>query len=572
MNIQPTPFETWQQPPGQDELRLIPIGGHGEFGMNALVVHTARTLILVDCGQLFPSEDQPGIDSVIPDFAYLEPFAEHLNAVLLTHGHEDHVGALPYLLERWPVPVYGTRLTLGILKHKLTEHEIKGVELREVKDFDRLPIGDGEIEAEWIPVTHSIPDACALALHTPMGVVLNSGDYKLDPTPLDGRLTGIKRLKELGKKGVRLMLADSTNVITPGKAPSEAVCREGFEAAFQRTSGRLVVATFSSQIHRIQTLLDLAYDNNRKIVLVGRSLERNVQLSRELGLLRLPDELIEARDAHYFKPEQILVICTGAQGEPLSGLARMVRGEVKGLRLEEGDRLVISARVIPGNEVSVARILDDAARLGVETYSRDLGPVHATGHAYQDDAVELMGMVRPTCMVPAHGTYRNLRAHGLLAKTLGWPKDKIFLLDGGRCLQLFQDGRERMAGSVPVGKCFVDQGVSHWVDARVIHDRLILQEEGIVVATLLVDPETLELVDEPKIVSRGFVVLSDDESYGELLRRTARQAYEEAPMEIRRDPELCIELLRQALRRIIRKTTQTRPLVVPLVIEAPKEG
>jgi len=538
--------------------------------MNSMVVHTAKSLFLVDCGQLFPSDDQPGIDSIVPDFAYLEPFADRVDAVLLTHGHEDHLGALPYFLERWPVPVYGTAFTLGLLESKLREFELRDKKLLHVvADFQRISIGCGEIEAEWIPVTHSIPDACAIALHTPQGVVVHTGDFKLDATPVDGRLTGLARLKELGDAGVTALLSDSTNVIQTGSTPSEARCWEGLRDAFQKTKGKLFVATFSSNIHRIQILLNLAYEEGRKVVLLGRSMERNISVARELGKLKLPDDLfIDAKDASLFKPSQILVICTGTQGEDMSGLARVLRGEVKGLKMVDGDRLVLSSRGIPGNEVSISRMLDDAARLGAETTAEGLRTVHATGHGYREDSAEMIRTVRPRHMVPVHGTYRNLQIHSRLAQSLGWPKERISHLEGGECLQLFKDGRMRRAGSVPVGKCFVDQGVSHMVDARVIHDRLILQEDGIVVVTLLVDPETGELSSDPVVLSRGFVMLSDDQAYGDLLRQAARKAFEEAPAEIRKNRELLSELLRQALRRIIRKTTETRPMVVPMVLEA----
>ncbi len=566
--LTPAAFEAWRTPPAEGELRLIPIGGLGEFGMNALVIHLPGRIFLVDCGQLFPGDDQPGIDRIVPDFAYLEAFPDQVEAVLLTHGHEDHIGALPYFLRQWPVPVYGTRFTLALARTKLREEGLDPDRyFEEVVDFDWLDLGGG-FTVEWIPVTHSIPQACCLAIHTPWGTVVHSGDFKLDPTPVDGRLTGLERLDELGREGVKLLLADSTNALQAGRAPSESDCLEGLARAFEGTPGKLLVATFSSHIHRVQLLLDLARRHGRKVCLLGRSMERNVQTALALRILKeAPERFIEAEEIPLLPPGEVLVLCTGSQGEPQSALARILRNEVKAVTLQPGDRLVLSSRPIPGNEVPISRMLDAAARLGAETSLDGLGVVHVSGHGYREDLGELIRRLGPECMAPVHGTYRHLKAHADLAAGLGVPRDRIFLLEGGRCLRLHADGSVQEAGTVPVGRCFVDEGVSHWVDARVVKDRLVLQEDGIIFATFLVDQDSGRLAADPTILSRGFVVPSEDSAYAELLQGAARQAFEEAPRDIRRDREALRELLRLALRRAVRKTTQTRPLVVPVLLE-----
>lgn len=558
-------FETWMEQPLSGDLRLVPIGGLGEFGMNALAVHTREDLLLVDCGLLFPSEDQPGIDRIVPDFAYLEPFADRIRGVALTHGHEDHIGALPYFLSRWPVPVHGTAFTLGLVESKLKEHGLDLGLLREVPDFGRVSFGK-DLAVEWIPITHSIPHACCLAIHTPQGVVVHSGDFKLDPTPVDGRLTGLTRLEELGRAGNRLLLADSTNSFRSGHAPSEAVCREGLSDAFDATTGKLIVATFSSNIHRIQILLELAAKQGRKVVALGRSLERALSLARRLRIIEIPEDLlIEPSEAASFPSSQLLIVCTGSQGEPMSALARMMRGEMKGMKLAQGDRLVLSSRPIPGNEVPIARMLDAAARLGVETDISAFGPIHATGHGHRDDMRGLMRAVKPAHFVPVHGAYRNLQAHARLAREEGWRDDQVTLLDGGECLLVSKNGI-RIEGSVPVGRLLVDEGVDHAVDAQVVKDRLILQEDGVIFATVQLDGRG-GLASEPTVVSRGFVVRSDDEAYAEILKAAIRAALEAVPADLRKDSEALRDLLRQAIRKAVRKTTGTRPMVVPVVIE-----
>lgn len=551
----------------EGELRIVPIGGIGEFGMNALAIHTAKTLLLVDCGQLFPTEEQPGIDSIVPDFAYFEPFADSIDGILLTHAHEDHIGALPYFLERWPVPIYGTPFTLALAAAKLKERELK-TKLVEVHDFDRLPIGCGEIEAEWVPVAHSIPHSCAIALHTSQGVIFHTGDFKFDQNPIDGRKTATGLIEEIGRDRVRALISDSTNIGILGNAPSESACREGLERALEATVGRLFIAVFSSHIHRAQVAIELAAQHKRKVCILGRSLERNIAVAKELKILTCPEDIfVEPKDVQGLEPGKTMILCTGTQAEPLSGLARMLKGEVKGIKPAAGDRLILSARPIPGNEVPISRMLDKAARLGMETSTAAFEPIHVTGHAQMEDAAQMMDLLRPEYVIPAHGTYRLLHAHAQLAQSKGWAADKTPLLEEGQYLQLFSDGDSKLAGAVPVGKCFVLDGLDRRVDARVVNDRLIMQEDGIVVATIQINKQG-KMVGEPSILSRGFVILNDDEAYSGLLKETVRQAFSEAPSEVQKDRELLSELLRQTLKRIIRKTTQTRPIIVSLVLDA----
>jgi ribonuclease J len=367
---------------------------------------------------------------------------------------------------------------------------------------------------------------------------------------------------------VRALLSDSTNIHAPGEAPGEAQCREGLAKAFEATEGRLYMATFSSHIHRVQTALDLAAKNRRRVCVGGRSTERNIASARNLGLLACSDDIfVDAKYLQSYEPNNTLVLCTGSQAEPLSGLARILKGEVKGVAPGPGDRLVLSARPIPGNEVPISKMLDKAARLGMETSTDGFEPVHVTGHAHRDDAARLMDLLRPEYIVPVHGTYRLLQSHARLAQSKGWPVGKTPMLDGGQCLQLFSDGTSKRPGAVPVGKSFVHEGLEGRVDAKIVHDRLIMQEDGIIVATIQLSKRG-QLVGEPSILSRGFVILNDDEAYSGLLKASVQKAFDEATPEVQKDRELLSELLRQSLKRVIRKTTQTRPMIAATVLDA----
>ncbi len=506
------------------KLRIIPLGGLNEIGKNLTVIEYANDIIIVDCGLGFPDEDMPGIDLVIPDISYLEANKEKIRGIVLTHGHEDHIGAIPYVLRQINPPIFGTRLTLGIIKNKLTEH-ILPVEPQLVCVRAGQTVRLGEFSVEFIHANHSIADACCLAITTPLGVIVHTGDFKLDVTPIDGDMMNITRLGEIGRKGVLLLMCESTNAERPGFTPSERKVGKSLEYIFtSNETKRIVIATFSSNVHRVQQIINVSARHGRKVAITGRSMTNIVAAAVELGYMTVPDGvLIDINDIKRFKPEELTLITTGSQGEPMSALYRMAFGDHAQVSLGRNDLVVLSASAIPGNEKLVGRIINELSKNGVSVLHDAVVEVHVSGHACQEEIKLMQALTKPKYFMPIHGEYRHLSANRELALDMGLEDRNIFISDIGRVLEIDAKGA-RFSGNVPSGKILVDgYGVGD-VGNIVLRDRRHLAQDGLIVVVASVDTENGLLLSGPDIVSRGFVYVRESEELMDEVRAIAAEA------------------------------------------------
>jgi ribonuclease J len=544
-------------------LEIIPLGGTGEIGKNLNLVRCDGETLIVDCGISFPGEDLPGVDLVIPDPEYLLSVRDELQAILLTHGHEDHVGALPYLLPRLgKLPIYGTPLTLALIEQKLRERRLDAP-LHPVKPG--VPFQVGSITVEPIRVTHSIPDCVAYALRTAEGIVVFTGDFKIDHTPVDGERTDFNHLARLGDEGVLLLLSDSTNAERTGWTPSESTVSDAYYTLFANAQGRILVTTFASNLHRLQQAIDMAQVYGRKVAVLGRRMEQNVDIAVQRGYLRVaPGALISARQIDDYPPEQILVLTTGSQGEPLSALSQIAADEYPRLKINPGDTVILSATPIPGNESLVWRTVNRLVRLGAKVYHDGIVPVHVSGHASQEELKLMISLLKPRYLAPVHGEPRHQAAYFELARQMGYRDEQMFLLENGAVLRI-ENGEASLGEKVPAGRLLIEEGVEGGVPESLIRDRRVIAEEGILVALITVRAQTGELVDDPQFILRGFEWLN--EAQPELAREAILQTLGKmAPAEIS-DWDNIREELTQVLRRFCRKHLSRRPMIVPVVTE-----
>jgi ribonuclease J len=545
------------------------LGGLGEIGRNCFCLEVDRRILVVDCGLMFPDVDMPGVDLVLPDFTYLRENADRVEAVFLTHAHEDHAGGLAFLLRDVAVPIYGSPLSLGLARSRIEEAGMLGrTEFVPVYDGERRSIGP--FDCEFIPVTHSVPHAFATAYHTPAGTILHSGDFKLDLTPVDGRKTDLALIGEIAKRsgGVKLLLSDSTNAERPGFTPSETTVGTTMRAMFRDyPERRLIIAAFASHLHRVQQVCEAAVNAGRRVAFLGRSMTQNVALAREMGLLDIPTErVIDIDEVPRYAPGEVCVVCTGSQGEPLSALALMAAHEHKYIKVSEDDVVVISAHAIPGNESNVARVIDSLHRAGAEVVHGGTAGVHVSGHASQEELKFLLDLVQPEWFVPVHGEYRHLVHHARLACEVGVPRDRVLVCEDGDVLTVCATGIEVERRAVPAGYQYVD-GIVGDVGLGVLRDRRNLAEEGLVVVIVTVDASSGELVTGPEIVTRGWVYAPEADELLEEAKAAVRESLAEAADEGATDFETIRRHARRSLGKFINERTRRRPAIIPVVIE-----
>ncbi|MCD4813230.1 ribonuclease J [bacterium] len=545
---------------------LTPLGGLGEIGKNMMALECEGAVLIIDAGLTFPTEDQPGIDLIIPDITYLVEKKEQVLGYVLTHGHEDHVGALPYLLKQLPGPLYGTRMTLGLVKNKLDEHGLTHkTALHEITANDQLQIGPFKIE--FIRVTHSIVDAVGLGITTPAGLIVHSGDFKLDPTPVDGLLTDLGKFGELGKRGVDLMLADSTNVERPGYTLSEKEVGDAFEEIIRDAPGRVVIASFSSNVHRFQQVIHTAQRHQRKLGVLGMSMIKNMRTAQELGYLDIPNQLwLKWNDLVCMPAEKTVVMTTGSQGEPNASLARAAVGEHADLKFGPGDTVVISARTIPGNERRIGNMINHLFQLGCKVHYERVSEIHVSGHAAKEELKILHNLVRPKYFIPVHGERRHLVRHAELGHELGIPEENIFLLNNGEQIALSAEGMKRL-GTVRAGNVLVDgKGVGD-IGHVVLRDRKHLSQDGMVVAVLALDRQSGRIVNGPELVMRGIADERETARLTEGALEALREVLEHETIEGLADTAVLQDTVRSTLKRYLKKTIMRFPMIIPVINE-----
>lgn len=549
-----------------NKLKIIPLGGLEEIGKNLTIFEYKDDIIVLDCGVAFPDEDMLGIDLVIPDMSYLVKNKARIRGMVVTHGHEDHIGGIPYLLKEINVPIYGTPLTLGILSKKLKEHGLlRGAKLMDVQPGDTIKLG--EFRIEFIRVNHSIADAVAIALHTPAGTVVHTGDFKIDSTPIDGDMIDLTRFGELGRKGVLALLSDSTNVERGGFSMSERKVGHTFEELFRGCDKRIIVATFASNVHRVQQIINCAIDNGRKVAVSGRSMESVVSAAVELGYIKAPKgTLIDISDINRFPPEKLVIVTTGSQGEPMAALSRMAICDHKKVEITKGDLVIISASPIPGNEKLVAHVIDELFKRGADVIYKALADVHVSGHACREELKIMLSLVKPKFFIPVHGEYRHLVMHAELAHSMGMDEANTFILKLGQVLELDRN-KAKVTGTVPAGKVFVDGlGVGD-VGNIVIRDRKHLSEDGLIVVVVCINSATKEIVSGPDVISRGFVYVREAEPLMENIKQMAKTAIEDCHSKKNNDWAALKNSIKNKLSQYLYEETKRSPMILPVIMD-----
>jgi ribonuclease J len=549
------------------KLHVVPLGGLGEFGMNCMALRWGEDIIVIDAGLMFPEAELLGVDIVVPDISYLLENRQRVRAIVLTHGHEDHIGALPWILTELNVPVWGTEFTLAYVEDKLDEHGLlDNADLREIRPGERFKIGPFTIHP--IPVTHSLVDCVALAIHTPLGVIMHTGDFKVDPTPTDNRLFDLHSFAEYGKDGVLALFQDSTNVERRGYTPSERAVRRKFDEVFARTERRLFISCFSSSIHRIKLAVELAWEHGRKVAFVGRSMISSAEIAEDLGYIEIPDGLlIHPGEVKNFAPEKVCVLISGTQGEPMSALSRAAVDNHKHAKIEKGDSVVLSSRIIPGNEKAIYRMVDHLFRREAHVIYEDGSspPVHVSGHASQEELKLIINLVKPKYFIPIHGEYRQLKLHAELASAMHGSVGSVMLIESGDILE-FDELGARKAGRVNVGRICIDSGSrTDVVEDLVIKDRRHLSEDGIVLPIIAINKLSGRVETPPEIVTRGFE--PGEDGFIDGARQLVMQTLEVSSEEEKADYGVIKEKIRADLKRYISKQMQKRPLIMPVILE-----